>query len=90
MPNHPSPHTAVAMLLLHKQRRLTLELQDFDLYFDTILELLEETNNEKYRCRHSDVSPAPVRVSPADPSPVSDVDLGPFTDPSGGIEPTFT
>lgn len=59
------------MLLLFKQRRVALDLQDFDLYFDTLLELLEEANNEKYRCR-SDVSPAPVSVVAADSPPVSD------------------
>lgn len=59
------------MLLLHKQRRVTLALQDFDLYFDTILELLEEVNNEKFRC-HTPVSPDRVSVVPAAPSPVSD------------------
>jgi len=80
------------MLLLHKQGRVTLHVQDFDLYFDTILELLEETNNEKYRCLHSDVSPAPVRRVAAAPSPVSDGELHSpqSTDPSDGIEPTFT
>jgi len=49
MPNHPSPYTAVSMLLLFKQRRIPLNAQDFDLYFDTLLELLEEVNNEKFR-----------------------------------------
>jgi len=49
MPKGPSPHTALAMLLLFKQRRNELTLQEFDLYFDTILEVLEETNNERYR-----------------------------------------
>lgn len=49
MPNHPSPYTAVSMLLLFKQRRIPLNHQEFDLYFDTILEVLEEVNNERYR-----------------------------------------
>jgi len=62
------------MLLLHKQRRVTLHVQDFDLFFDTILELLEDANNEKYRC-HSDVPPASVQVVAAAPTPVSDVEL---------------
>jgi len=37
------------MLLLFKQRRVELNEQDFDLYFDTLLEVLEEVNNERYR-----------------------------------------
>jgi len=49
MPNHPSPFTAIAMLLLFKQRRVPMTRQDFDLYFDTILEVLEEVNNERFR-----------------------------------------
>jgi len=49
MPNHPSPFTATSMLLLFKQRRIELNEQDFNLYFDTILEMLEEVNNERYR-----------------------------------------
>lgn len=49
MPNHPSPYTAVSMLLLYKQRRIPLNTQEFDLYFDTLLEVLEEVNNERYR-----------------------------------------
>jgi len=48
-PQFPSPFTAVSMLLLFKQRRVELSEQDFNLYFDTLLELLEDLNDEKYR-----------------------------------------
>lgn len=37
------------MLLLYKQRRVELTEQDFELHFDTLLEVLEEVNNERYR-----------------------------------------
>jgi len=39
------------MLCLHKQHRVELTVQDFELYFDTLLELLEEANNERYRLK---------------------------------------
>jgi len=48
-PQYPSPFTALAMLLMFKQRRVELSEQDFDLHFDTLLEVLEEVNNEKFR-----------------------------------------
>jgi len=37
------------MLLLFKQRRVELTQQDFDLHFDTLVEVLEEVNNERFR-----------------------------------------
>jgi len=49
-PQFPSPFTALSMLLLFKQRRVELTHQDFDLHFDTLVEVLEEVDNEKYRC----------------------------------------
>lgn len=49
-----SPFTAFVMLLLFKQRRVSLDQVTFDLYFDTVVDVLEEANNEKYR-----LEPAP-------------------------------
>jgi len=45
----PSPYTALSLLLLFKQRRIPLTVTEYDMYFDTILELLEDVNNERFR-----------------------------------------
>lgn len=45
----PSVYTALSMLLLFKQRRIPLTETEYDMYFDTCLELLEEVNNERFR-----------------------------------------
>lgn len=47
--NKASPFTAFVMLLLFKQRRVSLKQVEFDLYFDTVVEVLEAANDEKYR-----------------------------------------
>jgi len=43
-----SPFTAVAMLLMFKQQRVTLTESQFDLYVGTIVELLEEVHDDRY------------------------------------------
>jgi len=45
----PSPLTALAMLLLFKQRRVDITLEDYDLFVDTVVGALEDANDEKYR-----------------------------------------
>lgn len=44
-----SPHTAISLLLLFKRQQHPLTEAEFDLCFDTIVQLLEEVNEEKYR-----------------------------------------
>jgi len=44
-----SPHTALALLLLFKQRRLELDERQYEECVDTIVELLEQVNDESYR-----------------------------------------
>jgi len=50
-PHHrQSPFTALSLLMLHKRKLLTISQAEFELSFDTILQVLEEVNDEKYRC----------------------------------------
>lgn len=44
-----SPFTALTLLLMFKQRRYSMTHAQFDLYVGTIVELLEEVHNERYR-----------------------------------------
>jgi len=44
-----SPFTAVAMLTMFKQRRLNMHEEQFHQCVDALVELLEQTNNEKFR-----------------------------------------
>jgi len=44
-----SPFTAVAMLTMFKQRRLNMDERMFDQCVDALVELLEATNDEKFR-----------------------------------------
>lgn len=52
-----SPYTALGLLAAFKQQKITLEESIFDLCFDTILQFLEETNDEKYRVTPRRVMP---------------------------------
>jgi len=50
VPHHrQSPYTALSLLLMFKQQKITLDESVFDLSFDTIVQFLEEVNEEKYR-----------------------------------------
>jgi len=44
-----SPYTALATLVLFKQRRLNIDQVTYDQCLDVIIDLLEECNNEKFR-----------------------------------------
>lgn len=44
-----SPFTAVAMLTMFKQRRLNMDEEMFDTCVDALVQLLEDTNDEKFR-----------------------------------------
>jgi len=44
-----SPYTALASLVLFKQRRLTMSEEFYDQCVDTVVSLLEDVNDEKYR-----------------------------------------
>jgi len=44
-----TPFTAIAMLVMHTEKKCRLTEGEFELAFDTILSLLEEANNNKYR-----------------------------------------
>lgn len=44
-----SPYTALASLVLFKQRRLSMSEEFYDQCVDTIVALLEEVNDERYR-----------------------------------------
>jgi len=46
-----SPFTAVALLCLHKQGRMSLTHSQFEECQDALIQLLEESNNEKHRLR---------------------------------------
>jgi len=46
-----SPFTAVALLCLMKQGRMSLTFRQFDECFDAITELLEDANDQKHRLR---------------------------------------
>jgi len=48
-PSFLSPYTALSLLLLFKQRRIPLTQTQFDQCFDTIVDVLDEANNEKFR-----------------------------------------
>jgi len=46
-----SPFTAVALLCLFKQGRMSLTTAQFDECFDALMELMEDSNDEKHRLR---------------------------------------
>lgn len=54
-----SPYTALATLVLFKQRRLNIGEEMYDQCVDTIVGLLEEVNDEKFRLipRNDSVTP---------------------------------
>jgi len=58
---HPSPVTSLQLLVLHTQRKITLNEVDFENMFDEVLDALEKANDEKYRCTEKAETP----VSPA-------------------------
>lgn len=41
------------MLILFKQRRVGITLQDYETYVDAVISVLEEVNDEKYRLDES-------------------------------------
>lgn len=49
-----SPFTALSLLLLHKRELTTCTEAEFDLAFDTVLQVLEEVNDTKFRCIRPD------------------------------------
>lgn len=49
VPHRMSPYTAVGLLAAFKQKQITLDESVFELCFDTVIQFLEETNDEKYR-----------------------------------------
>jgi len=51
-----SPYSAVSLLLLFKQRRITLTPKQFDEAWDAIIDVLDEVNNEKYRLEDAEES----------------------------------
>jgi len=61
VPRHPSPVTSLQLLVLHTQRKLTLNESDFENMFDEVLDALEKANDEKFRCTENPETP----VSPA-------------------------
>lgn len=63
-----SPYSALALLLLFKQRKYNLTLEQFEECFDALCEVLEAANDEKYRLEGdtTDVSPPPSELSPDD------------------------
>lgn len=44
-----SPYTALATLLLFKEKKLAIDEETFDQCVDTLVSVLEDTNDEKYR-----------------------------------------
>ena len=48
-PHRQSPFTALSLLMLHKRKLLTLTEAEFDLAFGTVVQTLEEVNDERYR-----------------------------------------
>jgi len=49
-----SPYTALCQLLMFKRGIWRLTVAEFDAAFDRILEVLEEVNNERFRCTDED------------------------------------
>jgi len=45
----PSPLTSLTMLILWKQRRIDITREDYDLFVDTVVGVLEEANDETFR-----------------------------------------
>lgn len=48
-PHRQSPFTALCQLLMFKRKLFPLTEAEFDLAFDTLVQVLEEVNDEKYR-----------------------------------------
>jgi len=47
-PHSPFPSTCFELLLLMSQRRIELTHEQFDQYFEVVLDALEEVNNHKF------------------------------------------
>lgn len=54
-----SPYTALALLVLFKQKAVTIDEDTFDVCVDTLVGLLEEVNDEKYRLSQKKVIVTP-------------------------------
>lgn len=56
MHHRQSPFTALALLLMFKRQHRSMTEAEYDLCFQTIVQFLEEVNDEKYRLEQSNVS----------------------------------
>jgi len=54
---HPSPFSALTLLVLFTERKMNLSQKQFDFYFDEVTAALERANNEVFRCMNH-VTPA--------------------------------
>jgi len=74
----PSPFTSFTMLLLHSNQKLTLTEVEFEMYFDRVVAVLEDANDEKYRCKKEEKTPwlsdVPGVPDEATSAPVSEED----------------
>lgn len=90
-----SPYSALGLLLLFKQKRITLSPQQFDEAVDVVVDVLEQVHNEQYRLEEetpwlADPSGIP-EIDEATASPVFDENEPPPTDrtpASAGSAPT--
>jgi len=52
---HPSPISALTLLVMFTEKKMTLTEKQFDFYQDEVIDALERANNERYRLtRRSD------------------------------------
>jgi len=46
---HPSPISALTLLVMFTEKKMTLTEKQFDFYQDEVIDALERANNERYR-----------------------------------------